>query len=51
MWTVWEEDSTGGGVLYRYKTRREQRAHMRRVQDNPFLKGWLVRAGRLGLHA
>lgn len=45
MWTVWEEDQTGEGILYRYATRREARQHIRRVRNNPFLggQGWLVR--------
>ena len=42
-WHVWEEDETGNGISYFYATREQARAHMRRVRNNPFLKGWLVR--------
>ena len=47
MWHVWEEDQTGHGLSYLYATRREARAHMRRVRNNPFLSGWLVRDSHL----
>ncbi|CAB1282915.1 hypothetical protein [Xylella phage Cota] len=47
MWHVWEEDQTGTGVSYLYATRREARQHMRRVRNNLFLSGWLVRGTHL----
>ena len=40
-WHVWEEDASGVGCSYFYRTREEARAHVRRVR---FLKGWLTRA-------
>ena len=43
-WHVWEEDASGVGCSYFYRTREEARAHVRRVRDNIFLKGWLTRA-------
>jgi hypothetical protein len=43
MWHVWEEDNTGEGVSYFYSSRREARAHVRRVHNNMFLSGWLCR--------
>ena len=47
MWQVWEEDQTGQGVSYLYATRREARAHVRRVRNNLFMAGWLVRGTHL----
>lgn len=43
MWNVWEEDQTGEGLLYQYATREQARNHVRRVKNNKFLSGWLVR--------
>lgn len=50
-WHVWEETPDGEGVSYYYATRRAQRAHVARVQNNIFLKGWIVRANDLGEQA
>ena len=50
-WHVWEETPDGVGVSYWYDTRRAQRAHVARVQNNIFLKGWMVRASDLGERA
>lgn len=43
MWTVYEEDESGEGISHTYRTREQVRAHLRRIRNNIFLRGWLAR--------
>lgn len=42
MWMILERDTVGLTLRYWYDTRKAARAHLARVRNNPFLKGWMV---------
>lgn len=44
MWVVVEFDQNDEVCTYKYRTREQARKHARRVNNNPFLRGWQVRA-------
>lgn len=51
MWCIWEEDPQGEGIAYYYHTRAAARRHYRRIRENIFFAGWLVRGGHTETNA